>query len=73
MGSIVIYSFIFYENPTDNGVDFPRSAHIVGWCITASGLIWLPVVIVWKVMTQEEKGFVEVCDEILNLLKILNV
>lgn len=60
MTTIMIYSFVKYQNPDDNGVDFPVIAHVIGWCITACGLIWLPGFMIWKVMKQKEKTLWEV-------------
>ncbi|KAG5669726.1 hypothetical protein PVAND_000021 [Polypedilum vanderplanki] len=59
MMAIIVYHFIYYENPKDNGAEFPFIAHVVGWCITASGLIWLPLIIIWSISKQNEKTFVD--------------
>lgn len=54
MTAIVIYSFVKYENPKDNANEFPAIAHIIGWCLTAVGLIWLPLLLVLKVLKKQK-------------------
>lgn len=60
MAAIVIYSLIYYENPRDNNVDYTTTALTIGWCITAFACMWLPVIIVMKVLKQKDKSFLEV-------------
>ncbi|KAL7022824.1 hypothetical protein ACKWTF_012396 [Chironomus riparius] len=52
MGAIVVYSLAFYEPPTDNGQDYPFTAHIIGWCITFLGLIWFPLIMFVEINKQ---------------------
>ena len=60
MGAIVLYTLIFYEPPTDNGQDYPTVAHAVGWCITALGVMWLPLLLITEVIKQKKKNFIQV-------------
>ena len=54
MTAIVIYSFVKYENPKDNANEFPAIAHVIGWCFIAVGLIWLPLLLVLKVLKKQK-------------------
>lgn len=60
MGSIVLYTLIYYKPPTDNGYPFPTSAIVVGWCITAFGVMWLPILFIREVYMQNIEGIFEV-------------
>lgn len=55
MISIVIYTFVFYEHPKDSAGEFPTIAHVIGWCITAMGLIWLPVMMIMKIFKEQKE------------------
>lgn len=68
MTSIVIYSFVNYEHPKDNVNEFPSIAHVVGWSITAMGLIWLPLLMILKIFKKknEKLSFWEVSDNFFN-------
>lgn len=72
MTAIVIYSFIYYKNPDDNGIEFPVIAHVIGWCITSCGLIWLPLLLVWSVLKQKDKTIWEVRDKRIFLQQLNN-
>lgn len=54
MTSIVIYSFVNYEHPKDNSNEFPAIAHVIGWCITALGLIWLPLLMILRIFKKQK-------------------
>lgn len=62
MTAIVIYSFVFYENPLDGNLPYPFVAYVVGWFMSACGLIWFPVFLVWNVLKQKDKRIIEVGD-----------
>lgn len=60
MTGIAIYSLIFYEAPTDNGREYPPTAHIIGWSITTLAIIWLPTLFIMRVMKQTENTLLDV-------------
>lgn len=56
MTAIMIYSFVKYEHPNDDGIEFPVIAHVIGWCITACGFIWFPLLLIMSIIKQKDKS-----------------
>lgn len=54
MTLIAIYSLVYYEKPTDNGREFPMPAHILGWCIASLGLVWVPIMMIARIVKQKD-------------------
>ena len=54
MTSIAIYSLVYYEKPTDNGREFPMQAHILGWFIASLGLMWVPIMMIARIVKQKD-------------------
>nr|XP_019941978.1 PREDICTED: sodium- and chloride-dependent neutral and basic amino acid transporter B(0+)-like [Paralichthys olivaceus] len=55
---IFIWSLIFFIPPTYGGIEYPEWGLTLGWCMSASIFIWIPVVIVYRLM-KAEGGFLE--------------
>lgn len=60
MTVIVVYTLWNFEKPKEGDVDIPDIAHYIGWCLTAVGLIQVPIFAVYTVYNQNEIIFVEV-------------
>jgi solute carrier family 6 amino acid transporter-like protein 5/7/9/14 len=63
MTVIVGYTLMNYENPKDNGADFPPLAHIIGWILTILHIIWLPLLFILRVFRQNEEMWTKVRNE----------
>jgi len=49
MTLIVLYTMWNYETPKDGTKEFPAIAHIVGWSLTAIGLIQVPLYAAYRI------------------------
>jgi solute carrier family 6 amino acid transporter-like protein 5/7/9/14 len=50
---ILIFSWINYEGSTYDGYIFPAWANVLGWCITFSSVVCVPIVAIWKICHEE--------------------
>ena len=50
---ILIFSWINYEGSTYDGYIFPDWANVLGWCITFSSVVCVPIVAIWKICHEE--------------------
>ncbi|KAG5670418.1 hypothetical protein PVAND_000684 [Polypedilum vanderplanki] len=55
MTAIVIYTFVYFELPSDGDYQYPVGAHIFGWFIALLGLIWVPVIFTTRVWKQKQE------------------
>ncbi|KAL1140435.1 hypothetical protein AAG570_000367, partial [Ranatra chinensis] len=59
---VLIYSLIDYETPTyNNGAySYPTWAVLLGWSITATCLLWIPLIAIYVVARAQGKNFIQV-------------
>jgi len=50
---ILVFSWINYEGSTYDGYIFPDWANVLGWCITFSSVVCVPIVAIWKICHEE--------------------
>jgi solute carrier family 6 amino acid transporter-like protein 5/7/9/14 len=60
MSVILAYSLYTLEPLQDNGKDYPQAAYIVGWCISALGLVQLPGFAIYAICKQKGDSLREV-------------
>lgn len=65
MTAIVIYSLVNYEQTLQDVKGYPMWAHVLGWCIASIGLIWVPIVMIARIVKQKEITIVDVSDVLL--------
>ncbi|KAG5669729.1 hypothetical protein PVAND_000024 [Polypedilum vanderplanki] len=53
MSIILAYTLFTLEPLQDNGADYPQIAYIIGWCISALGLIQLPAFAIFAICKQK--------------------
>jgi solute carrier family 6 amino acid transporter-like protein 5/7/9/14 len=64
MTLIAGYALWNYERPTYNGKEFPMGFHVLGWCIASLGLMWVPIVMIMRILKQKEITVVDVSEKI---------
>ena len=50
---ILVFSWINYEGSTYDDYVFPDWANVLGWCITFSSVVCVPIVAIWKICHEE--------------------
>ena len=50
---ILVFSWINYEGSTYDDYIFPDWANVLGWCITFSSVVCVPIVAIWKICHEE--------------------
>jgi len=50
---ILVFSWINYKGSTYDDYIFPDWANVLGWCITFSSVVCVPIVAIWKIFHEE--------------------
>lgn len=71
MSVILAYTLWTLEPLKDGDRDYPKIAHVIGWGITALGLIQLPIFAIYAIYKQEGRTLSEVSKRIFFKNKII--
>ena len=50
---ILVFSWINYKGSSYDDYIFPAWANVLGWCITFSSVVCVPIVAIWKIFHEE--------------------
>lgn len=72
MTLIAIYTFVFFELPTDGSYPFPTIAHVFGWILVTISLMQVPIFAFHKIYRRKGDTWWEVSNQPLNFFVSLS-